>query len=210
MVTSRIHSFQFCYWSWIQGKRLYLFLSSPVIIIHILDLGRLYTYIRWWPRYLANKRPHPTWTSVRKSRRIWRLRYPSRHVGPLFFYFCIRLHAVYPDMPIVIMTTLSQELSVLWVTARLNTTTETMAMTKPLAHVLYALFSKHLLTNNSTVPRKKANFRRTNVATKLKLTYVKDNFLDVSAYIYLPYLIRAYPWSVRSKFSTKLVSVDCL
>ena len=29
------------------------------------------------------------------------------------------------------------------------------------------------------LPRK-ANFRRTNVATKLKLTYVKDNFLDVS------------------------------
>ena len=35
----------------------------------------------------------------------------------------------------------------------------------------------------SNIP-KKANFRRTNVATKLKLTYVKDNFLDVSLYIH--------------------------
>ena len=54
---------------------------------------------------------------------------------------------------------------------------------------------------------KKANFRRTNVATKLKLTYVKDNFLDVSPYI--PRFILTYPWFVRSKFSTKLVGVNC-
>lgn len=59
--------------------------------------------------------------------------------------------------------------------------------------------------NNSNVPQK-ANIRRTNVATKLKLTYVKNNFLDVSPYIRRFRL--TYPWFVRSKFSTKLVGIN--
>jgi hypothetical protein len=46
--------------------------------------------------------------------------------------------------------------------------------------------------NDSNVLPQKANFRRTNVATKLKLTYVKDNFLDVSPYI--PRFIISLTW----------------
>lgn len=52
-----------------------------------------------------------------------------------------------------------------------------------------------------------ANFRRTNVATKLKLTYVKDTFLDVSVSI----LSHSPPLNFvvsRSNYNTKHVCID--
>ena len=108
-------------------------------------------------------------------------------------------------MQIATMITLSQELLVFWVTARLNTIMETMVMTKPSAHAQYASFFGTYTWKYSIVPPRKANFRRTNVATKLKLTYVRDNFLDVSFLISLTLFLLTRGF-VRSRSSTKLVS----
>ena len=80
-------------------------------------------------------------------------------------------------------------------------------MTKPSAHAPCVLLSRNIYLQLTHIPQK-ANFRRTNVATKLKLTYVKDNFLDVSPYI--PRFNLTYPWFVRSKFNTKLVGIHLI
>ena len=52
----------------------------------------------------------------------------------LVFSICIQLHSIYLDIPTAVMTMLSQELLVFWVTVRRNTTMETMVMNKLLAH----------------------------------------------------------------------------
>lgn len=72
---------------------------------------------------------------------------------------------------------LSPESSLYWVTARQSTTWPTTEILKLSAHALYVT---PLSDNRIILTCYQANFRRTNVATKLKVTYVKDLFLDVS------------------------------
>lgn len=69
------------------------------------------------------------------------------------------------------------ESSVYWVTARQSTTWPTTEILKLSAHALYVTTPSD---NRIILTLYQANFRRTNVATKLKVTYVKDTFLDVS------------------------------
>ena len=144
MVTSWIHSFQFCYRSRIQSTEIqsYLSFKSPDII-YILDLGRLFTLIWWWACCMANQGSHPTWTSVWKSRRVWRSRCLFRHVRSFVFYICIQLNPMYLGMPTPVTNTLSQELLVFWVTVRRNTTMETMAMVKPSEDAPWVLLSRN-------------------------------------------------------------------
>lgn len=52
-----------------------------------------------------------------------------------------------------------------------------MARTLGRVRYIQKLFSRSIDTNHS-----QANFRQTNVATKLKITYVKDKFLDVNSF----------------------------
>lgn len=51
-----------------------------------------------------------------------------------------------------------------------------------------------------------ANYRRTNVATKIRITYVKEKFLDVGC-IPSQNILLLIP-SHRSRFTTKLVSIS--
>ena len=82
---------------------------------------------------------------------------------------------------------LSPESSLYWVTARQSTTWPTTEILKLSAHALYVTLPSD---SGIILTWYQANFRRTNVATKLKVTYVKDLFLDVSLTHTLIYRLR--------------------
>lgn len=98
---------------------------------------------------------------------------------------------------------LSPELSVYWVTARQGTTWPTTEILKLLAHALYVTPPSD---NRIVLTCYQANFRKTNVATKLKVTYVKDTFLDVSLSHTHSFIVIVDCFASRSRSNTKLVS----
>ncbi len=72
----------------------------------------------------------------------------------------------------------SPGLSVSWVTAKSNMIMKMTVTIKQLERVPYA--ASFSLKRASHMSSLQANFRRTNVVTKLKVTYIREGFLDVS------------------------------
>ena len=153
---------------------------------------------------MANQRTCSTWTSIWKQRWIWGSGYLLGHVSPFVFslpcptsFFLSRYANSHHDYSFPRVVGILGD-------GKTKYDYGNDGHDQAIGACSVSLFPEASTYNNSIVLQK-ANFRRTNVATKLKLTYVKDNFLDVSPCI--PHFILTYAWFIRSKFSTKHVSI---